>query len=767
MLRRERSRGIGSAEPRSQARSRRWFRALRLEHVVSRARHATQQSKEGEVMTMDLAMNWKGGSKGRAPSRRRGRFVRLLVVGTAVVLGASLTLATTASAADCTGDPLFITDQCTDPRFKNPQIDLVEQRTTPVPHTFVHGFFPDTDARFAFYFPPPEQYEGRFILGPTHQLTNNENGRDPSFAFASGAYLVATNLGGIENPLEPLPIGAADTSIRGYRVNTAAARFSREKANELYAASHGQHRPYGYIYGGSGGSYMTICTLQQTSGVWDGGVPFISANHMATPYTYTVRILALRLLRDSGVNKFPAVMDAIDPGGSGDPLATLNAEQAEAFQEATRFGFPPRGWWSWATMTAGALPLVANEVPIQDPTYTDDFWNVPGYAGFDDPFGTLVGVRLQDPPQFRTVLANLGFGLLLDSVPPAGQAAGADLIADTGAAAGNKWQLVALPGNNLVIPFVGFGAPPFAPPACLTTNTCISAGDKVHIDNSAVIAVQYYNRHQDPNGDPEYYAWDTWRDGNGDPIHVQRDVITGLERATSSAGCVESGQFQGKMAVVNNLMDIDATPWYADWYRTQVKKFLGKKIDDRYRLYYNDHAEHGNPSPSNLAVNARTVSYTGMLQQTVRDVAAWVEQGVKPPPSTKYAVADGAAQIVVPVTADERKGLQPVVTLTVNGGERADISVGDTVTFRANIKVPPGAGKVVIAEWDFEGVGNYPVPANIGAIRPEVNLEVTHTYTTPGTRFPVLRAASQRDGDPADLFTRVNNIDRVRVVVTE
>jgi hypothetical protein len=196
-----------------------------------------------------------------------------------------------------------------------------------------------------------------------------------------------------------------------------------------------------------------------------------------------------------------------------------------------------------------------------------------------------------------------------------------------------------------------------------------------------------------------------------------------------------------------------------------VKSHLGKKIDDRYRLYYNDFAMHGNPG-TNLASNARTIDYTGMLQQTVRDVAAWVEQGVKPPATTKYAIADGA-QIVVPPTADERKGLQPVVTLTVNGGERADISVGDTVTFRVNIKVPPGAGKVVIAEWDFEGVGNYPVPANIGTIRPEVNLEVTHTYTTTGTRFPVLRAAAQRDGNPADLFTRVNNLDRVRVVVTE
>jgi len=133
---------------------------------------------------------------------------------------------------------------------------------------------------------------------------------------------------------------------------------------------------------------------------------------------------------------------------------------------------------------------------------------------------------------------------------------------------------------------------------------------------------------------------------------------------------------------------------------------------------------------------------------------------------TKYSIVDGA-QVVVPPTAGERKGMQPVVHLDVNGGERADITVGDTVTFTALIQVPPGAGKVVSAAWDFYGVGDYPLPADIGTIRPSVKLKVTHTYDEPGTYFPVLRAASQRDGNPDDSFTQVLNLDRVRVVVSE
>src|SRR5262245_8496387 len=120
-----------------------------------------------------------------------------IVAGVAIALAAASTLlASTARAVDCTrptpGAPTFITEECTDPHFNDPQIDIDELRTTPVPHRYVHGFFagtgrPDfggTPARFAFYFPPAEQYQGRFFQGPTHQLTFNENLGASQIAFA-------------------------------------------------------------------------------------------------------------------------------------------------------------------------------------------------------------------------------------------------------------------------------------------------------------------------------------------------------------------------------------------------------------------------------------------------------------------------------------------------------------------------------------------------------------------------------------------------------
>jgi hypothetical protein len=91
------------------------------------------------------------------------------------------------------------------------------------------------------------------------------------------------------------------------------------------------------------------------------------------------------------------------------------------------------------------------------------------------------------------------------------------------------------------------------------------------------------------------------------------------------------------------------------------------------------------------------VSYVGVLQQALRDLAAWVEKGMPPPASTSYKLVDG--QIEVPGTAEDRKGIQPVVTVTANGAARAEVAVGKPVKFAAVIEVPPNTGEVVTAQW--------------------------------------------------------------------
>jgi hypothetical protein len=123
------------------------------------------------------------------------------------------------------------------------------------------------------------------------------------------------------------------------------------------------------------------------------------------------------------------------------------------------------------------------------------------------------------------------------------------------------------------------------------------------------------------------------------------------------------------------------------------------------------------------------------------------------------------AQVEVPDEAHDRGGVQPVIALRANGGVRAEVSVGAAVTFTATIEVPPGAGKVVAAEWDFEGAADYPSNARIDTPEALISLSATFVFAKPGTYFPVLRATSQRQGDMKTPYGRIQNLGRVRVVV--
>jgi hypothetical protein len=208
------------------------------------------------------------------------------------------------------------------------------------------------------------------------------------------------------------------------------------------------------------------------------------------------------------------------------------------------------------------------------------------------------------------------------------------------------------------------------------------------------------------------------------------------------------------------LMDIDALPWQADWYRSKVKQALGASFEDSFALWFIDHAQHDNPATT--AAHAHTVSFAGALQQALRDLSAWVETGVRPA-DTRYEVID--SQVKVPASAGQRRGIQPVVELQANGGVRAEVAISQPVTFTATIEVPPNAGKIVAAQWDFEGVGTYPVTARLDTPQPLVRLSATHSYSKPGTYYPALRAASQRQADAKTPYGRVQNIARARVVV--
>jgi len=125
-------------------------------------------------------------------------------------------------------------------------------------------------------------------------------------------------------------------------------------------------------------------------------------------------------------------------------------------------------------------------------------------------------------------------------------------------------------------------------------------------------------------------------------------------------------------------------------------------------------------------------------------------------------------QVVVPSTAKERKGIQPVVTLKANGGERAEVKIGKQVTFSARVEVPTNTGSIVAVEWDFEGAGTFPVNAELTTSNKKastITLKSSHSFARPGTYFATVKVTTQRQGNDKTPFARIPNLSRVRVVV--
>ena len=173
---------------------------------------------------------------------------------------------------------MLVTADCVDPTYNQPVIDSATDLTTPVPLHKVSGHFDDsanhdTGTRFNIYLPPKGQWGGRFFQNVYPTQDENASDDNVSFGAASGAYTVQTFTNG----------------SFGYRVDAAAAKFSKTVAASYYGSSE---RIYGYIWGGSGGSYQTISAAENTTGVWDGAVPFINGVPTSIPNNFFVRAFA-------------------------------------------------------------------------------------------------------------------------------------------------------------------------------------------------------------------------------------------------------------------------------------------------------------------------------------------------------------------------------------------------------------------------------------------------------------------------------------------
>ena len=656
-----------------------------------------------------------------------------------------------------------------DPAFSRPYIDVEERRETPLKHTYVHGGFEGTRLKFAFFFPEKEAFQGRFFqfMAPAEGSENASIGRTGeedkiSFALTHGAYFVESNMGSDD------AAGKRDGAVI-YKASAAAAEYSRTVAKRLYGCG----RPYGYIYGGSGGAFKTISCFENTD-AWDGAVPYIHGSPMAIPNVFCARAYAKRVLR----HKFPAIVDALEPGGSGDMYDSLNEEEAAVLREVTRLGFPPRSWFYYKEMDDGAFPVVAKATIGADSSYYRDFWEKPGYQGADPGSSvhrdrlvmdlTVKAVHLPGRRSEAEIAAEKekltgadstwkrgqddygadGAISLTVEEPPVGDiyAYGGELTITTGKAAGLALTVSDIRGDTVLL------APQFGAEHVLERLALVEPGDIAHLDNSDYLAAQTFYRHQTPPAD-DYVGWEQFRDGKGGWRYPQRPFSVGPIIARGSCGSLQEGSFNGKMIVVAATMDESAFPWQIDWYRGRVKEHFGAETDEHYRVYFFDHAFHDDQSAT--VDELHLISYLGGLHQALLDLSAWVERGVEPPASSVYKIEE--SQIVLAETAEERHGIQPVVTLLANGGKKAAVKPGETVRFTASVEIPAGAGQVTKIEWSFDGEDYHD-----GGLE----TEKTHIYRQNGTHFAAVRVSIQRDGID-EIFTQVKNLDRARVVVEE
>ncbi len=689
-----------------------------------------------------------------------------------------------------------IYDPQADERFAHPVIDQDEWRERilatgeAVPYRYMHGFFRGTNVKFAFFFPPKERYQNRFhhylcpFPGPDEEVASiGRTGINDRIAFAlyCGAYFVETNMG------SESAFGGQKDDLLTWQSSAAAAELSRVKAKEMYGTDQ---RPYGYVYGGSGGGYKTMACVENTR-AWDGGAPYVIGSPVSLPNTITMHVQGQRVLR----NAFGKILDALDAGGSGDPYAGLTKDEADMLRELTLMGFPPMAWYleGWGIVDPGSLPVLMPGIRSMDPSYFSDFWTKPGYAGSDPEssssrdrinFRTRVrSVRLPGETEARAAEDGLngvddawkkmmregnGAYLELEALPEGenlylenltmafqtGEAAGATLMVA-------KMMRFSDQEGGIVTIGASFGMADMA-----ETLVRVKPGDEILLDNSDYIAVQSYYRHQVPE-DLSFHAWDQFRDSNGKPVTAQRPAFP---MPFTGTGVRQDGDIQCKVINIQALMDESTCPWCADWWRNRIRETKG--TDEDHRTYFMERCMHGD---TDTRYNHMVVNYMGALRQALIDLAAWVEEGREPLPRTAYTLGkDG--QIHPETDVSRRFGIQAIPTLLANGGKRAQVKPGELVRFTVNVEVPVGAGDVTEILFCPEGQRDVPADQPWGiplAFEKGIREDGVHTaraeylmaYEKTGVFFPAVRIATNREGDKSAPYTQVLNMDRARMIV--
>jgi hypothetical protein len=664
----------------------------------------------------------------------------------------------------------------TDTFFEGPYIDRTEERDVPSPHLYLHGGYEGTGTRFSLYFPPADVYDGRFIQPLEGGLGGSEHSYDSvdgvigkliggfDFALSVGAYMVESNQGHVG--AEDCPKAGKDSTIYSYRASAEVARLGSHIAEQHYGlAPH-----HGYVFGGSGGSVRGAMCIENVHDVWAGALTFMGAtaapSHDVGPpgAVFSTLYNAMRVLGP----QLAGIVDAVEPGGSGDPLEHLTGHQRQALQALYRDGFPrgveymiaaPMGQisaWAWS----------AEQWRGADPDYYDhDFWNEPGYLGHDEPQHLETDLIDQRRVKVERVLTarelggrtlllgkpDLACGVVLEGITTgSGFLQGASIKVATGRSAGRQlWCTGVLDGEKvLLVDSIG--------EAGNLRLDGVEVGDEVVIDNTQFLAYCYRHRHLVNVDDPAQAHLVV----DGKSLYPKRPAPAGPTMGGHMGAPAFEGKFQGKVLTVQHSHDSSIWP--------RNHQFPGG--EDRWVLRWTENAEHVPASavPQRDAISplTRLIDWKGTIEQSLHDLVAWVEHGVKPLGSHGVTIEPGGP-LVFPATAAERGGIQPVVTALANGGTRTEVAAGGTVRLSVEAEVPVGAGTIIGIAWDFDGRGAFPYSApDVDGTEVAMTSSVDHSFTEAGTYFPAVKVTAHRDGDLGAVGRRIENIARVRVIVS-
>jgi hypothetical protein len=641
-----------------------------------------------------------------------------------------------------------------------PSIEIDEWRDEPRRHRFVHGIFPDTQTRFTFYFPPLEHglYGGRFVHyfqgGGWHEQPREHGDWILDLVFDRlGGYLVDSTPGGYD----AVDIGPSAKS----------AVFSKTLAAALYGAAP----KHGYAFGPSGGGVRSISAIEDAPEVYSGVVPLIMGGFGDPAQSWSAWAYWWLYCRD----KRDGIIDSTEPGGSGDPFATLTNDQREAMATLYRRGWPRHAesqLWSFVSWL-----VILSGYKAADPTYFQDFWSKLGYLGHDNPERLAPVLVDQTLTVAQVAPAQLGppIGATVDGIIVDGD------LGDARQTFMNKVTVLSgrAKGREAFVTMNDEGTLIGSPLSGLDLFDDVEPGDQIRLDNRDLVAYAYLWRHAvDIDGmsidDPvtgERRLATEFAEVNavlvdGKPIYPQRPP-SGVARGTAT------GRFNGKMIQIVGTHDSMIMPTWVPPYERLVRAHHGDETDDHFRVWWVENAPHGSPEylltwstpETDPGVwRSRLVPYDGVASQALADLVRWVEDGIAPPASTGHRFTrDGG--LVLATSASERAGVQPVVSVSASCGGRVRARVSEPVTFEGTAQQPPGTGTIVYARWDFEGTGNIDLEHDIDGESETVKVEATYAYSQPGTYFASLQVGGHRDGSKG-VGIAAANVARVRIVVS-